>query len=318
MLKNLFEEQKGYINNFFEFLDFNKAEEILEAFLCCKGTIFFTGIGKSSFVANKIAATLCSTGTKAYYIPTTDAMHGDLGIVSANDIVVMISKSGESDELLNLAPYIRNKGARIIAFVSNPRSRLSKACDLFIYLPLEKELCPFNLAPTTSVAIHLIFGDILAVALMRAKGFSLDAYAKNHPAGRIGKRISLKVGDLMLKDDKLPLCGPQDKLVDILVELSQKQCGCILIVDTNQRLLGIFTDGDLRRALQKHKESVLQETMDKLMNPTPRYLKNEALAWDAVKFMEEDHKKPITVLPILDGEKVIGLIRMHDIVQSGL
>lgn len=319
MLKELFGLHRDYLDYFFDHVDISVSESILQAFLNCSGTIFFTGVGKSALVAKKIAVTMVSTGTRALFISATDAVHGDLGIVSDRDLFVFLSKSGESDELLNLIPYIRNKGAYLIAIVSTPNSRLAKACHLSICLPLKKELCPFDLAPTTSAAIQLIFGDVLTIALMRSKNFSLSDYALNHPAGRIGKRISLRVKDLMISGPRIPACPPQSQIVQILGELSSKGCGCILVTNEQRELQGIFTDGDLRRSLQNHGVKALEMPIQDLMTKTPRTIGPEVLAWDAMQAMEAIQSQAITSMPVISSErKVLGIIKMHDILQSGL
>jgi arabinose-5-phosphate isomerase len=317
-LKSLFARQRTYIDNFFENLDLTHVEPFFQELLNCQGVVIVTGVGKSGIIAQKIATTLVSTGTRAIYLSPTDALHGDLGIVSSRDIVVFLSKSGESDELLGLIPAIRNKGARLLSMVSNPESRLARAADRVVNLPLTQELCPFDLAPTTSDVLQLIFGDVLAVALMKAKGFSIDQYAKNHPAGRIGKRITLRVDDLMLKGDALPVCRSNRTLGSLLVLLSDKQCGCLLVTDENERLLGIFTDGDLRRSLQKEPESFLTRIVGDLMSPSPRTIAPTALAYDALKVMEGDQQRPITVLPVTQNGRCLGLIKLHDLLQSGV
>lgn len=319
MITNLLAAGKQYISHFFDKLDVPSTEKVLQLLRECEGVLLFTGVGKSGLVAKKIAVTMTSTGTRALFISPTDALHGDIGMVTDKDIFVLISKSGESDELLNLIPFIRNKGARLVAVVSNENSRLVKACDFSVNLPLEKELCPFDMAPTTSTVIQMIFGDILAIALMSLRNFSLDEYVMNHPAGRIGKRISLKVKDLMIKDNGVPLSKPTDKLVDTLVELSNKRCGCVLVVDDAGILQGIFTDGDLRRALQNKGPQSLELPLRELMTKSPKTIGPEVLAWKAVEVMEGDQKHPITVLAVVDdNNKVEGIIKMHDIVQSGL
>jgi len=318
MLSKLFQEERKYLDYFFDHLDMEAAEIILQAFLSCTGVIFFTGVGKSGIIAQKIAVTLISTGTKAIYLPPTDALHGDLGIVTQKDLFVLISKSGESDELLQLVPNLRNKGACLVALVSNADSRLAKACDLVVNLPLERELCPFDMVPTTSTEIQLIFGDVLAIALMRAKSFSLHDFAKNHPAGRLGKRMTVLVKDLMLSGSAIPLCHRSDKLFDVLVELSNKRCGCLLIIDEHYHLEGIFTDGDLRRALQTQGADLLEAKLETLMTKSPKRIQSTALAWEAMKLMESDQKHPVMVLPVMEKEKVVGIIKLHDLVQSGL
>lgn len=319
MLQELFGLHREYLNYFFDHVDVDACEAVLQKLRNCTGTLFLSGVGKSALVAKKIAVTMVSTGTRALFLSATDAVHGDLGIVSDKDVFLFLSKSGESDELLNLIPYIRNKGAYLIGVVSAPNSRLAKACHLSIVLPLKKELCPFDLAPTTSAATQLIFGDVLTVALMRMKNFSLSDYALNHPAGRIGKRISLKVRDLMITGTRLPACKPQSILVDILGELSSKGCGCLLVTDAEKQLQGIFTDGDLRRSLQKHGVKALEMTIQDLMTRQPRTIGPDVLAWDAMQRMEAQQNQAITTMPVIDQDnQLLGLIKMHDILQSGL
>lgn len=319
ILNELFEEERSSLNHFFDSVDLEQLDRVLQLLFACKGMIVVTGIGKSGLVGKKMAVTLTSTGTRALFLSPTNAMHGDLGILRSEDIFFILSKSGESDELLNLIPFVRNKGVTIVGMVCDPRSRLAKAVDILLELPSVKELCPYDLAPTTSTTIQSIVGDILAISLMRLKEFSKDEFVKIHPAGRIGKRISMKVKDLMLSGAAVPFCSPHDKLVDTLVELSNKQCGCVLIVDDKKKMLGIFTDGDLRRSLQAKGEKALSSKMQELMTHSARSIGPDVLAWEAMKAMEADQKHPIMVLPVLaeDGT-VIGIIKMHDIVQSGI
>lgn len=318
MLKELLVKEKSYIDAFFDKIDVQSAEKILAALEACNGMLFFSGVGKSGFIAEKIAMTMTSTGSKALFISPLNALHGDIGIVSNQDVFVFLSKSGESDELLQLIPALRKKQVKIISIVSNAKSRLAKASDLYIDLPLEQELCPFDMAPTTSTVIQLIFGDLLAIALMRKKNFSLDQYVLNHPAGRIGKRISVKVSDLMITGTHIPLCRPEDKLVDTLVELSNKRCGCVLVINEAEQLQGIFTDGDLRRSLQKHGANSLHLNMKDVMTQGGRSIEADMLAWEAMQKMESA-SSAITVLPVIEKDKkVVGLIKLHDIVQAGI
>lgn len=318
MLKKLLEKQKETLDHFFSYLDLSQCEKAFEALKRCQGVIFFTGVGKSGYVAQKIAATMMSTGTKALYLPPIDALHGDLGMLSSQDMLVVFSKSGETEELLQLLPSVRSKQVHIIAITSNHHSRLVQAADLSLELPCLTELCPFDLAPTTSTEIQLLIGDVLSIALMQAKGFSLDSYAENHPGGRIGKRAVLKVKDLMLDTIHAPFCHPHKRLEEVLVDFSDKRCGCLVVIDENKKLKGIFTDGDLRRALQRKGENVLKESLANLMTPSPKSISMEALAWDAMKLMEADQKHPVMVLPVIDREKVVGVIKMHDIIQAGI
>lgn len=318
MIQELFEDYQTNLNDFFDHVDAKKAEEIFNLFLACEGMLIFTGVGKSGIIAEKLAMTMISTGTKALYLPPMNALHGDIGIVTDKDVLVCISKSGQSEELLSLVPFVQKKGAKTVAWVSNPHARLLKACDLGINLPFNKELCPFDLAPTTSTAIQLIFGDVLSVALMKAKKFSLDDYALNHPAGSIGKKIALTVDDLMLKGEALPLCRPNDRLRDALVVLTDKKCGCLLVADKTGSLQGIFTDGDLRRAFQKDPAAMLEKTMGELMTPSCIATEKGKRALEALRLMQRDEKKWVNVVPVLESEKIIGLIRMHDLVQAGI
>lgn len=319
MLRELLDIERKSLDHFFSHVDLKTAEEVFNLCANCKGMIFFSGVGKSGLVAKKIAMTLTSTGTRSLYLNPMNAIHGDLGMVSQDDIFFMLSKGGESEELLHLIPFIHNKGAKIIAMVCSSNSRLEKAADLALRLPIERELCPYDMAPTVSTTVQMIFGDLLAIALMRHKNFSVDDYASNHPGGRIGRRLVMKVSDLMLKDKDIPICTPNDKLVDILVELSNKKCGCIMVVNPDKELLGIFTDGDLRRSIQKYGPEAFNVTMDKLMTAQPRAVDPGLLAMEAVKVMESNPKHPVTVLPVLsEGKKLVGLIKMHDILQSGM
>ena len=293
MLKELLLKEKHHLDHFFDHIDMERAEQIVQVLHACQGVVIFSGVGKSGLIAEKIAMTMTSSGSRAFFVSPLNALHGDIGIVSEKDIFVFLSKSGESDELLHLIPTLRKRQVKTIAIVSNERSRIAKACDLFISLPLLQELCPFDMVPTTSSVLQLIFGDLLAIALMRLKNFSLDDYVMNHPAGRIGRRISLKVSDLMLKGSELPFCSPHDKLMDTLVELSNKRCGCVLVVNEAQILQGIFTDGDLRRSIQSHGASSLQFFMKDLMTKTARWIDPHSLAWEAMCQMEGDKKNAI-------------------------
>jgi arabinose-5-phosphate isomerase len=320
MLKELFIKQKEHLLHFFENIDIEKSDKLVQKILSCTGTLIFTGVGKSGIIANKLAMTLLSTGTKAIFLPSMDALHGDIGLVYKEDMVFLLSKSGETGELLSLLPFLKKKGAFTVALVSNEFSKLAKKADFFIHLPLIKELCPFNLSPTTSTTLQLVFGDVLAVALMKNKNFTIDEYAKNHPAGAIGKQIALFAKDLMYREEILPLCNEDDQLIDVLDILSSRKCGCLIVVDRENRLKGIFTDGDLRRSIEKHKSDFLYRKIKTIMTLNPKTTTPDILAVDVMRKMEEDDKL-ITVMPIVENnitKKVVGIIRMHDIIQAGL
>ncbi len=319
VLEELFRKQKEFLDGFYANFNLNQIEPLISKIIAHEGVVFFSGVGKSGLVAQKIALTMVSTGTRSLFMSPVDAVHGDMGMICSNDVFIMLSKSGESTEMNGLIPAIRNKGGYIVGVVCDMNSQLAKQADITILLPFKSELCPFDMVPSMSTTFQLLFGDLLALSLMKIKKFTLSEYALNHPSGRIGKRITLRVKDLMLTGNKLPICKPMDRLHEILVELSNKRCGCILIVDSEMRLIGIFTDGDLRRALQKHGENSLNLRMDEIMTPTARYTNPDILAWDAMKLMEEDYKRRITNMPVLDvNSKVVGLIQLHDIVQMGL
>lgn len=318
MLKDLFRDARRYLDYFFEHVDVSRVDEVLHTCRDCQGLIILTGVGKSGIIAEKIAMTLISTGTRALYLPAMNFLHGDIGIVSEKDVVIMISKTGESDELLNLLPFIKKRKAKVVGVVSKQESRLAKDSDICLTLPVEKELCSFDLVPTTSTAVQLIFGDILAVALMKHRNFEMSQYALNHPAGAIGKKLTLTVSDLMIDHDDIPVCSPSDKLSDVLLELSNKKCGALLVTGSQKELLGIFTDGDLRRALQAKGPNVLEEAMQSLMNPAASTLPPATMAWDALKYMQRDPKKWVMVLPVVEEGRVVGILRMHDLVKAGI
>jgi arabinose-5-phosphate isomerase len=318
LVEELLRATKANIDYFFTHVDGEALTAVIDALRQVKGTIFLSGVGKSGIIAQKIAVTMNSAGTRAMYLPTLDALHGDIGIVRTGDTALLLSKSGETDELIRLCPALRNKGASLIAVVSKSGSRLAKACDRIMILPVARELCPFDMVPTTSTTCQLIFGDLVTVALMRGKNFAIDEYVQNHPAGRIGKRLILRVRDLMVTGEAIPQVSPEDMLINVLPEFSGKRCGALLVCDEEGQLLGIFTDGDLRRSLERYGASLLHKTMASLMTKNPRSVPSDMLAYEAMCFMEADQKHPIFVLPVVDEGRLTGLLKMHDIVQSGL
>ncbi len=318
MVKDLFDDQRRYLNHFFDSIDINQAEQVFQRLSSCKGVIVLSGVGKSGHIAQKVATTLISTGTRSFFLDPAHALHGDIGFVSAQDVFLCFSKSGGSHELIDLLPHVQKRGAFTIAVVSSPHSKLAKLSDLSIHLPIQREICPHDLVPTTSTAAQLIFGDCMAIALMQAKNFSVSDFAANHPGGLLGRKITFKVADLMLKEEAIPLCRPSDLLMDVLHELSLKRCGCLLVADEKGKLKGIFTDGDLRRAIQSKGPDALKMPLQALMTLSPKSISPEKLALEAVKQMEEDPARLITVLPVLEKGHVVGLIRMHDILQREL
>lgn len=318
MLRELFNDQRQHLEYFFDHLDEKKAQEVFDLCAHSKGFLVLSGVGKSGFVAEKIAMTLVSTGTKALFMHPMNFLHGDIGILSADDCVILLSKSGETEELLSLVPFIRKRGAKLIALVSNLQSRLAHLADLSLQLPVEKELCPFDLAPTISTEVQLLFGDVLAMALMKHKGFTLASYGENHPSGTIGKKATIKIGQIMIQGEALPFCSPSQTLQEVLPEFSSKRLGCILVVDEGQKFQGIYTDGDLRRSLQALGSEVMQKKIGELMTRSPIATQSDVLAWDALKLMQKDPKRWIMVLPVLEQDRVVGLVRMHDIIHTGI
>ncbi|GAQ83507.1 sugar isomerase [Klebsormidium nitens] len=316
-LTYLFTEQRRLMNDFFESLDMDQVHTFTQLCLSCQGVLIFTGVGKSGFIAQKVSQTLVSTGTKALFLSPTDALHGDIGIIGPKDILVLFSKSGATEELTKLAPYAKAKGAYLVAVTSCQDSKLGRICNMHVHLPLERELCPFNLAPVTSTTIQMLFGDTVAIALMQAKHLTREQYAKNHPAGRIGKRLILRVQDVMKKGAELPLCAPEAPLMDMLVELTQKGCGCLLVTDQQKKLLGTFTDGDLRRSLNRFGSDVMSKRVGELMNENPRAVPFDSMAVEALQQMETSN--PVTFLPVVDTQRrVTGLVTLHGLVAAGL
>ncbi|KAI3885504.1 hypothetical protein MKW92_027235 [Papaver armeniacum] len=306
-LRLLFESQQKYLNYFFQNLDLSQTLTFTQTLLNSKGTIFFSGVGKSGFVSQKISQTLVSLGIRSSFLSPTDALHGDIGILSRSDILVLFSKSGNTEELMKLVPCAKAKGAYLISVTSYKGNLLSAVCDFNVHLPLERELCPFDLAPVTSTAIQMVFGDTVAIALMSAKNLSRDEYAANHPAGRIGKSLIFKVKDVMKKQEELPLCKENDMIMDQLVELTSKGCG-----------FGTFTDGDLRRTLKASGEGIFKLTVGQMCNRNPRIIDPEAMAVEAMQKMESP-PSPVQFLPVVNHQNVvIGIITLHGLVSAGL
>jgi len=276
-------------------------------------------VGKSGIIGQKIAATMTSTGTAALYLHPSDALHGSLGIVQQDDVVIVLSNSGETDEIVAMLPYLKNRGVPIVAIVGNLNSTLARRADAVLDASVDKEACPLNLAPTTSTTVALAIGDALAMTVMKVKGLTTDDFAVNHPAGRLGKRLTLRVGDLMHRDGENPTIETGSSWVEVVRAISRGGLGAVCVVDGDRRLAGIITDGDLRRAIeQTSHESLAKLKSDDFMTRKPVVVTPELLAFDALRLME-DRPSQISVLPVVDGdERCVGLIRVHDIVRSGL
>lgn len=292
---------------------------VIELLKNCDGKVVLVGAGKSGIVANKIAATLTSTGTCAVYMHPSDALHGDIGIVNYKDVIVILSNSGETEEVIALLPHFKRRQVPIIAIVGNTRSTLARNAHAVIDASVHKEACPFNLAPTTSTTVALAIGDALAITLMQIKGLTPEHFAFNHPGGRLGKRLTLRVCDLMYAHEANPRLLPDASWIDVINVISDKGLGAVNIVDESNCLIGIITDGDLRRAIQKIRPAEFEGLKaEMIMTHNPVAVAPDMLAYEALQLME-NRSSQISVLSVIDANRCcVGLIRLHDIVRSGL
>ncbi|MEZ0470636.1 KpsF/GutQ family sugar-phosphate isomerase [Luteimonas salinilitoris] len=282
--------------------------------LDCTGRVVCTGMGKSGHIARKIAATLASTGTPAFYVHPGEAGHGDLGMVTDADVVLALSYSGESDEILMLLPVFRRQGNPLIAMTGRPQSTMAREADVHLDISVPEEACPLDLAPTTSTTATLAMGDALAVALLEARGFTADDFARSHPAGALGRRLLLHIADVMHTGDDIPRVDKDASLGDVLLEMSRKRLGMTAVVDVDDRLLGLFTDGDLRRTLADEGVDVRATRIVDVMTRTPITIDSDALAVEAARLMET-HK--INALLVVDGaRRVVGALNIHDLLRA--
>lgn len=278
-----------------------------------KGRLVVTGIGKSAIVGSKIVATMNSTGTPALFMHAADAIHGDLGMIQADDVVMIISKSGESPEIRVLIPLIRNLGNSIIAVVGNPSSLLAREADFVLNTSVSQEACPNNLAPTSSTTAQMVMGDAMAVCLMKINGFSSADFAKFHPGGALGKKLYLQVQDLS-KHNECPSVRPESSVRDVILEITKKRLGCTAVISEQRNIVGIITDGDLRRMLEKD-IPWNQYLAGDIMHPNPRIIAHDALAVDALDMMRKNN---ITQLLVTEQDIYTGIIHLHDLVREGL
>ena len=307
--------EAGAIERTAQILDKDSVERAVEILACCESKVIITGVGKSGVIAQKIAQTLVSTGTVAVFVHPSDALHGGLGVVTKDDVVIALSNSGETDELLLILPAIKMRGVKIIAIVGNLNSTLARNSDVALDASVDKEACPLNLAPTTSTTVALAIGDALAMTLMEVKNLTEEDFAANHPAGRLGKRLTLKVSSLMHES---PNIAPDANWLEVVKAISKFALGAVNVVDENDKLIGIVTDGDLRRTIEKTApEDFSTLTAEQMMTHNPITATAEMLAFDALQIME-NRTSQISVLPVVENEKCVGLLRIHDIVRSGL
>jgi arabinose-5-phosphate isomerase len=311
--KYVFETEVNAINLVKDALD-ESFVRIVKLISNCTGKVIVTGMGKPGHVSRKIAATMSSLGTSSFFLHPAEALHGDLGMISANDIVIAISYSGESEEITRILPNIKIIGATLIGISGNQDSSLVKYSDYYFVFPKFKEACSMNLAPTSSTTVEMVFGDALAVCLSKLYGFHERNYALYHPAGSLGKKLLVKVNDIMHVGDKNAVVKAGTKLKDAIIEMSTKAIGIINIVNQNKELIGVFTDGDLRRIFTRE-VNVYDLSVDDVMVKTPLYLNYDVLAVDALKMMKDNN---ISALPIIRGKELIGTVRVNDILGVGI
>ena len=286
----------------------------IESIFKCKGKVVISGVGKSGIVAQKMVATFNSTGTHSVFLHSADSIHGDLGIVENDDVIILISKSGESEEIKNLVPYLKSIKTKIILITGNLKSALAKNSDIVIDASVKVEACPHNLAPTSSSTVTLIIGDALAIALLQKRGFTREDFAFLHPGGVLGRKLLLKVEDIMVSDKNIPVVKKDAKLKDVIYEMSSKRLGCAVVLNEN-KIEGFITDGDIRRLLENDVEvrSVLAKD---LMNKKPKTIQRETLAKTALEIME---KNKITQLIVVDKyKKLSGILHIHSLIELGL
>lgn len=289
--------------------------EACRLLLACHGRVVVMGMGKSGHIAGKIAATLASTGTPAFFVHPGEASHGDMGMVTGEDVVLAVSNSGETRELLLLLPLIKRLGARLVTLTGNAQSTLAKAADVNLDVAVTQEACPMNLAPTASTTAALAMGDALAVTLLSARGFTQEDFARSHPGGSLGRRLLLHVADLMHTGEEIPAVPEDTPLSQALMEMTRKNLGMTVVVDAQRRVTGIFTDGDLRRALDRE-INVHRTRITEVMTAHCTTVDADMLAGEAIRVMNTRH---ITALPVVDaGNVLIGALHMHDLVRAGV
>ena len=281
----------------------------------CKGKLIIIGVGKSGHIANKLAATFSSTGTPSFFVHPSEAMHGDIGVISKKDTILLISNSGCTPEIISILPNLKKIGCSILSLCGSKKSRIYEDSDISLSINIKKEACPLNLAPTSSTSVTLVLGDIIAIILMKMRNFKSEEFAKNHPGGRLGKNLNLKIKDIMRSGKDIPLIKNQKKLKDVLIEMTNKNMGCVIIANHKNNAVGFFTDGDLRRAINKLLD-IHETPIEKIMTKKFLTCSAEDYATDVLDLM--NHNK-INSLPVLDiKNKIIGVINMHILMETGI
>jgi arabinose-5-phosphate isomerase len=312
MAREVLEIEAKAVADLIERLDqgFSQAVEMI---MGCRGRVVVSGIGKSGHVARKIASTLASTGTPAFFVHPAEASHGDLGMISREDVFLALSNSGETDEVLAIVPLLKRQGAKLIAMTGNPGSALGKEADVHLYAGAAKEACPLNLAPTASTTAALALGDALAVALMQSRGFTRDEFAASHPGGSLGRKLLTHVRDVMRTGKEMPRIGDDATLMEGVLEMSRGRMGMTAVLDGNGRVVGVFTDGDLRRSLEKGID-VRTARIAKVMTREPRTIGPDKLAAEAVEIMERFKVNQLLVVDA--GHRLVGALNMHDLFRA--
>ncbi len=285
-----------------------------ELMLACEGRIVVSGIGKSGHIARKIAATLASTGTPAFFVHPAEASHGDLGMITTKDVVLALSNSGETDELLTILPVVKRKNVPLIAMTGNERSSLARIADVHLDVAVSEEACPLGLAPTASTTAALVMGDALAIALLEARGFTSDDFAASHPAGQLGRRLLVRISDVMHVGDEIPRVEPSASVTDALMEMSRKKLGMTAIAHADGKLCGVFTDGDLRRTLDDASVDLRATPVTALMTANPRTIAADKLAIEAAQMMEAH--KISALLVVDDAGALVGALNFHDLLRA--
>ena len=288
--------------------------EACRLIMACAGRVVVTGMGKSGHVGRKIAATLASTGTPAFFVHPGEASHGDLGMILPQDVVLALSNSGETDEVLFILPVIKRQGIPLIAITGNPRSSLAEQAEVHLDASIAAEACPLGLAPTASTTAALVMGDALAIALLEARGFTSEDFARSHPAGSLGRRLLLHISDIMHTGEGIPAVPPNASLTQALMEMTRKHLGMTAVIDANRRLLGVFTDGDLRRALDDDGVDLRGATVAELMTRGPKTIGADKLAIEAAQLMEKHQIHALLV--VNDEQQVVGALNIHDLLRA--
>jgi arabinose-5-phosphate isomerase len=295
--------------------------QAIELLYNCRGKVVVTGLGKSGLVCRKIAATFSSMGTPSFFLHAGDANHGDMGMIMEGDVVLAVSNSGETEEILTLIPTLKRIGVRIIAMTGNHDSTLSRAADVVLDAGVTEEACPLGLSPTASTTAALALGDALAVILLEKKGFKEEDFALRHPGGILGRKLLLRVEDLMHRDGDVPLVGEETLMKEAILVITSKRLGVTGVTDKRGDLIGVITDGDLRRGLQAHGDGILSKRAEEIMTLKPRSIEKDALASQALARMEENLPRPITSLFVVEkpGDRVpVGILHIHDLLKAGI